>query len=90
MHVGLVARVPDKAVVGGIKNVMQRDSQLNDAQVARQVATGARYVFYKEMSDFTSERWQGLNRQALQVAWRRDSIEELVLHGGILSLLPAN
>jgi hypothetical protein len=40
VRIGLVADVPDDAVLGRIKDVVQRDRQLDRAEVGRQVAAG--------------------------------------------------
>ena len=42
VRIGLVADVPDEAVVGRVEHVVQRDRQLDGAQVRGQVPAGAR------------------------------------------------
>ena len=44
VRVGLVADVPDDAVVGRVEDVVQRDRQLDRAEVRRQVAAGPRPI----------------------------------------------
>ena len=41
VQVALVPYIPYQPVVGGIEDVVQGDSQFNDAEICRQVATGS-------------------------------------------------
>jgi hypothetical protein len=40
VRIGLVAHVPDHAVIRGVEHIVQRDGELHRAQVGRQVAAG--------------------------------------------------
>ena len=53
--VGLVAHVPDDAVVGGVEDVVQGDREFDRAQVGREVAPRARNGIDQEVAEFVSE-----------------------------------
>ena len=41
MRVGLMADIPDEAIIGQVKNVVQRDRQLNSAKIGGQMPTSS-------------------------------------------------
>ena len=53
--VGLVADVPDDAVMRRVEHVMERDRQLDSAEIGRQVAARARYRLDQEGAQFVGE-----------------------------------
>ena len=48
--VGLVADVPDDAVVRRVEHVVQRDRQLDRAEIGREVAAGLAHRFEQELA----------------------------------------
>ena len=68
VRVGLVADVPHQAVVGGVEDVVQRDRQLDRAEVARQVAAGLRHALQHELAQLDGQRASA--RRATAVAGR--------------------
>ena len=74
VRIGLVADVPDDAVVRGVEHVVQRDRQLDGAEVGRQVAAGFRDRFEQELAQFVGQRGQLGARQLAQVGWVVDCL----------------
>jgi hypothetical protein len=58
VRIGLVAHVPDDAVVRRVEHVVQRDGQLHRAQVGRQVAAGLRDRIEQVGAQFMRQRRQ--------------------------------
>ena len=56
VRVGLVADVPDQAVVRRVEHVVQGDGQFDRAQVRRQVAAGLGHRFEQEGAQFLGQR----------------------------------
>ena len=56
VRIGLVADVPDQAVVRRVEHVVQRDRQLHRAEVARQVAAGLADRLQHELAQLGGER----------------------------------
>ena len=56
VRVGLVAHVPDDAVVRRVEHVVQRDRQLHRAEVGAEVAAGARHAVEHELAQLVRQR----------------------------------
>ena len=69
VRVGLVAHVPDDAVVRGVEHIVQRNRQLDRAQVGRQVAAGLAHRAQHEAAQFVGQALEFAARQATQVGW---------------------
>ena len=66
VRVGLVAHVPDHAVVGRVEDVVQRHRQLHRAQVAAQVAAGLADALQHEVAQLDGQRLEFGPRHAPQ------------------------
>ena len=55
VRVGLMADIPDQAVIGGVENVMQGKGQLDRPQIGAQVPAGARYAVQQEGAQFARQ-----------------------------------
>ena len=55
VRIGLVADVPDEAVVRRVEDVVQRDRQLDRAEVRREVAAGLRHRLDDELAQLGGE-----------------------------------
>ena len=55
MDVGLVAGVEDERVVGRVEDAVQRDRELDDAEVRAEVPAGAGDVLDEELADLGGE-----------------------------------
>ena len=77
MHVSLVAGVPDEVVAGRTENAVQRQCQLDHAQVAPEVAAvGRRDRLHDELADLRRQGRQLLVVEPAQVAWSVDRLQE--------------
>jgi hypothetical protein len=76
VRVGLVTDVPDQAVVRRVEDVVQRDRELDGAEVGRQVAAGARDRLQHMVAQLARERLQVGARQASQVGRAVDAGQE--------------
>src|SRR6266571_608257 len=63
VDVTLVADIEDKSVLGGFKNAVQGNRQLNDAQVRTEVAASLRQDLYQLIAHFLCELRQILFAQ---------------------------
>ena len=70
VRIGLVADVPDQAIVRGIEDGMQRDGQLDDAEAGAQMAAGDRDGVDHFGAQFVGQLAQVLAGQGLQVGGR--------------------
>ena len=73
VRIGLVADVPDDAVVRRVEDVVQGDRQLDGAEVRRQVAAGLRHALHHELAQLGGELLQLGARQAPHVGGRGDA-----------------
>ena len=55
VRIGLVAHVPDQPVVRRVEDVMQRDRELDRAEVRRQMAAGLRHALEDELAQLDGE-----------------------------------
>ena len=56
VHVGLVAGVPDQRVARGVEHAVERDRELDDAEVRAQVPAGARDARDQLTADLGGQR----------------------------------
>ncbi len=67
VRVGLVAHVPHEAVFGGVEHVVQRQGELDGAEVGAEVATGARHALQQVGAQFVCQRQQLRAAQAAHI-----------------------
>ena len=67
VRIGLVAHVPDDAVLRRVEHVMQRHRQLDRAQVGRQVAAGAGHRIQQELAQLGGQRHELRAFEAAQI-----------------------
>jgi hypothetical protein len=60
VDVGLVAGVPEDPVTGRVEHPVDRDRQLDDAEVGPEVAAGAAHPVHEEATDLLREAAQVL------------------------------
>ena len=88
VRVGLVADVPDDAVLGRVEHVVQRDGELHRAEVGRQVAAGLRHRLEHVGAQLFGELPESLAVQAPQVGRIVDRLQQLV-HGVLARQRPS-
>ena len=82
VRVGLVANIPDDAVVRGVEHIVQRDGQFYRTQVGRQMAAGARHRFDQEGAQFIAQLRQLLAVKQAQLCRRIDGFQQRIgAHG---------
>jgi hypothetical protein len=77
VRIGLVAHVPHDAVVRRVEHVVQRDGQLDRAQVGRQVAAGLGDRIEQEAAQLFGQRLQLMAGQAAQVGRVVDGLRSI-------------
>jgi len=83
VRIGLVAHVPHQPVFGRVEDMVQRDGQLDRAEVGRQVAAGARDALQHELAQFVSQLLEFGAGQPAHVGRRLDAGEQrLGVHRG--------
>ena len=80
VRVGLVAHVPDQPVVGRVVDVVERDRQLDGAEVGRQVAAGLGDALDHEIAQFAGELLEFGARQLAHVGRAVDGLEDGMFH----------
>ena len=85
VHVGLVAGVEDDRLARGVEHPVQRDGQLDAAEVGAEVATGPRHAGDQRVADLGGERGQLVGGQRPQVGGAGERSQER--HGGAGSSL---
>ena len=80
VRVALVGRVPDDAVDGAVENAVERQRNLNDPQIRRQVAAALGYHRDDGVSNLLRYLNQFSASQSLQVARRIDLIQQTTYH----------
>jgi len=75
VRIGLVADVPDDAVVRRVEHRMQRQRQFHRAQVGRQVAAGARNRLEHEATQFLGQRLELAPVQRAKVCGAVDAVQ---------------
>ena len=76
VRVGLMADVPDDAVVRRVEQIMQRDGQLDDAEAGAEMAAGDRYGVDRLLTQFVGELTQLTLVKAAKVFGGMDLIEQ--------------
>ena len=88
VRVGLMAHVPDQAVVRGVVAVVQRQRELHGAQIGREVAADAAQGFDQVAAHFQRQRVELLGGQGAQVLGVAQPAQQGVSgyfgHGGVL------
>ena len=69
VRIGLVAHIPDDAVLRGVENVMQRQRQLHRAQIGAQMPTGGGHAVQEVVAQLSGQTGQGMARVAAQGRW---------------------
>ena len=82
VRIGLVADVPDDPVARRVEHVVQRDRQLDRAEVGRQVAAGLGDALQHELAQLRGQQLEFGAREPAQVGRAVDGFEELVRHDG--------
>ena len=67
VHVGLVAGVEDEGVVRRGEDPVQRDRELDHAEIGAEVTAGARHVLHEEVADLCGELHQLIRGQGVQI-----------------------
>ena len=76
VRIGLVADIPDQAVVGRVEDVVQRDGQLDDAEAGAEMAAGDRHCFDQLGAQFGGQlRQVGLGKRA-QIGRNADLVQK--------------
>ena len=88
VRVGLVADVPDDPVVRRVEDVVQRDRQLDRAEVRREVAAGLRDGLDDEFAQLAGEHLELGARQAAHVGRVRRSVSSSLVMDGIRRAAP--
>ncbi|MDT4868863.1 hypothetical protein FQZ97_1038520 [compost metagenome] len=70
VRVGLVAHVPDQAVLGGVEHVVQRHGEFHRAQVGAEVAAGLGHTVDHEGPQFIGQRMQLRTGELAQIGRR--------------------
>ncbi len=76
MNVRLVTGVPEQHVSRAVEDPVQGNGQLDDTEVGTQVATGARDVRNKEVTDLGGQRLQLIGIKRLNVRGCHDLGEQ--------------
>ncbi len=75
MRVGLVADIPDQAIVRRIENVMQGDGQLDDAESGTEVPAGLADAEQQVLTQFVGELFEFRLAQAPQLRGRGGAVK---------------
>ena len=67
VRIGLMADVPDDAVLGRVEDIVQREGQLDRAEVGAQMTAGARHAVQQEVAQLGRQRGQLRTRQSAQI-----------------------
>jgi hypothetical protein len=67
VHVGLVAHVEDDGVAGRVEGTVDRDGELDHAEVGSKVAAGPGHPVHQELADLDGKPLQLLMRQPFQI-----------------------
>ncbi len=76
MHVGLVPGVPEDSILRAVEDAVQRQGELDDAQVGAEMSTGFGDSSNKELADLLGEAAQIGIAQGAKIGWRSDPIED--------------
>ena len=76
VRIGLVADVPDQAVIRGVEDGVQRDGQLDDAEAGAEMAAGDRDGIDDFGAQFVGDLAQLRAVERLQIGGRIDGVEQ--------------
>ena len=83
VRVSLVADIPDQAIFRRVEDVMQRDCQLDSAEIRRQMPAGARDRVDKKIAQLFRQLRQLLAIQCAQLRGVLDGVEQWIGGHGI-------
>src|SRR4051794_19285353 len=90
VRIGLMAHVPDQPVAWGIKDIMQRDRELDHAEAGAEMSAGDGDGVNRLLAQFGGKLRQLRGIKLAQVVRRPHLVEEgFVGHGGVLTLTAA-
>ncbi|MNR58549.1 hypothetical protein D3C85_1795770 [compost metagenome] len=75
MRIGLVAHIPDDAIVRRVEHLMQRQRELDGAQVGRQVSARFGYRLQHEATQFVRKLLQLATIQPFEVCRRLNAVQ---------------
>ena len=78
MGVGLVTYIPNQTIMGRVEYVVQRHSELDGAEIGRQVTAGVRHRMNQIVAQFPRELRELLAFECAQVGRIADLLEEFV------------
>ena len=81
VRIGLVAHVPHQPVIGRLEHVVQRDRQLDGAEVGRQMSARLRDALQHEIAQLGGKLLEFVPREAAQVGGAVDGLQQGMLHG---------
>ena len=76
VRVGLVTHVPHDAIARRVEHVVERDGELDGAEIRRQVTAGLRHRGQDERPQFAGKLWQRFGGQTAQRRRGVDGVEE--------------
>src|SRR5205807_7562762 len=76
MDVRLVPGVPEDPILRAVKDAMERQRQLDHAEIRAQVAAGLGDAGNQELTDLLGESAQLCIAQRAEIGWRADPIED--------------
>ncbi len=76
MGIGLVADIPDDAVVGGVEDVVEGDGELDDAEAGAEMAAGDRDGVDGLGAQLRGELGEIALGQLAQIRGNADAVEE--------------
>jgi hypothetical protein len=76
VHVRLVAGVEDDAVLGRVEDPVDRDGELDHAQVGSEMAACPRGGLDQEIADLGGEAGELVLAEFLQVLWAVDALQQ--------------
>ena len=71
-----MAHIHDESIAWGVENAMQRDGQLDNAEIWTEMPAGLRQNFDEFIAHFLRELRKVFFAQRFDVRWRMDSIEQ--------------
>ena len=86
VRVGLVAHVPDDAVVGRVVDIVQCNSQLDRAEIGAEVAAGLGHTVQQKTAQLVSQVPQLVAGQLAQVRRIVNAVQQRVLKLGHMLL----
>ena len=84
VHVRLVSHIEQDPVLWRVKHPVQRQRELDDAQVGAKVATGTGDLRDQEIADLRRQHVDLLTRQRLEILRATDHVDQRTVGGGDL------